>query len=66
MEKVLVVGAGTIGILAAIAAKAKGAVVYISDVSEGKLKLAQSFCVDGAILNYSPMHFVNEVERITN
>lgn len=66
MEKVLVVGAGTIGILAAIAAKAKGAVVYISDVSEGKLKLAQSFGVDGTILNSSPMHFVNEVERITN
>lgn len=34
-DKVLVIGAGTIGVLAAVAAKAKGAVVYISDVSMG-------------------------------
>lgn len=33
-DKVLVIGAGTIGVLAAVAAKAKGAEVYISDVSE--------------------------------
>ena len=40
-DKVLVIGAGTIGVLAAVAAKAKGAVVYISDVSMGKLDMAR-------------------------
>ena len=42
-DKVLVVGAGTIGVLAAIAAKAKGAVVYISDVSEVVNRLGMVF-----------------------
>lgn len=64
-DRVLVVGAGTIGVLAAIAAKAKGAEVYISDVSEGKLKMAQGFGVDGTILNDSPESFADQVERIT-
>ena len=53
-DKVLVVGAGTIGVLAAIAAKAKGAAVYISDVSAGKLEMAKDFGVDGTLLNDSP------------
>ena len=39
-DKVLIVGAGTIGVLAAIAAKAKGGEVYIADVAEAKLKYA--------------------------
>lgn len=65
-DRVLVVGAGTIGVLAAIAAKAKGAEVYISDVSEGKLKMAQEFGVDGTILNDSPESFADQVERITD
>lgn len=65
-DRVLVVGAGTIGVLAAIAAKAKGAEVYISDVSEGKLKMAQGFGVDGTILNDSPESFADQVERITD
>ena len=64
-DKVLVVGAGTIGVLAAIAAKAKGAVVYISDVSEGKLEMAKEFGIDGTLLNDSPENFTKRVEKIT-
>lgn len=64
-DKVLVVGAGTIGVLAAIAAKAKGGVVYISDVSEGKLEMAKEFGVDGTLLNDSPENFAKRVEEIT-
>ena len=65
-DKVLVVGAGTIGVLAAIAAKAKGGVVYISDVSEGKLEMAKEFGVDGTLLNDSPENFAKRVEEIKN
>ena len=65
-DKVLVVGAGTIGVLAAIAAKAKGATVYISDVSEGKLEMAKDFGVDGTLLNDSPENFEKRVAEITN
>lgn len=64
-DKVLVVGAGTIGVLAAIAAKAKGATVYISDVSEGKLEMAKEFGVDGTLLNDSPEHFDKRVAELT-
>ena len=65
-DKVLVIGAGTIGVLAAVAAKSKGAVVYISDVSMGKLKMAEGFGVDGIILNDSPEHFDQAVKDITD
>ena len=65
-DKVLVIGAGTIGVLAAVAAKAKGAVVYISDVSMGKLDMAREFGVDGIILNDSPEGFDKAVKEITD
>ena len=57
-ERVLVVGAGTIGVLAAAAAKARGARVWISDVAKDKLTYAfKNFCLDGMILNDTPEHF---------
>lgn len=65
-DNVLVVGAGTIGVLAAIAAKAKGAKVTISDVSEGKLKMAEEFGVDGTLLNDSQENFDKRVAELTN
>lgn len=66
-DKVLVIGAGTIGVLAAIAAKAKGATVYISDVAENKMNYAiETFGLDGGILNDSPENFIKRVEEITN
>lgn len=66
-DKVLVIGAGTIGVLAAVAAKAKGAKVYISDVAENKMNYAiETFGLDGSILNDSPENFIKRVEEITN
>lgn len=64
-EKVLVVGAGTIGVLAAVSAKAAGAEVYISDVSGDKLEYAKNFDVDGTILNESTEAFDRAVNDIT-
>ena len=65
-DKVLIVGAGTIGVLAAIAAKAEGAEVYIADVAEGKLEYAKEFGVDGVILNDSPDALEKAVKEYTN
>lgn len=64
-DKVLVVGAGTIGVLAAVAAKAAGAEVYMADVAQGKLDMAMKFGVDGTILNTSQEVFEEEVNKIT-
>lgn len=50
-EKVLIVGAGTIGILAAIAAKELGAQVYICDIAQAKLNFASDYGIHGAFLN---------------
>ncbi len=51
-DNVLVIGAGTIGALAAVAAKSCGAKVYIADVAKKKIDYAvESFHLDGGILN---------------
>lgn len=65
-DKVLIVGAGTIGVLAAIAAKSFGAEVYIADISQQKLEFAKEFGVDGTILNDTPEHFLEMAEKITD
>ncbi len=65
-ENVLVIGAGTIGVLAATAAKALGANVYICDLAEKKLEYAKEFGVDGIILNDSSENFEERVNKITN
>lgn len=66
-DKVLVVGAGTIGVLAAIAAKAKGAEVTICDVAPDKLSYAyETFSLDHKLHNTAPAVFDEEVKRITN
>lgn len=49
-EKLVVIGAGTIGLCVAQAAKGLGAQVLISDVVDAKLELARSFSCD-AIVN---------------
>ncbi|WP_320130594.1 zinc-binding alcohol dehydrogenase family protein [uncultured Sphaerochaeta sp.] len=64
-DTVLIVGSGTIGILAAIAAREKGACVWISDVSEGKLKIAESFGFDKTILNSTEEQFNERVKDAT-
>lgn len=66
-EKVLVIGAGTIGVLAAIAAKAAGAKVWIADIAQKKLDYAvDTFGLDGSILNDTPENFEAKVNEITN
>lgn len=65
-DKVLIVGAGTIGILAAVAAKSFGATVYIADVMEGKLEIAKKFGVDGVVLNSSDEVFEKKINEITD
>jgi len=65
-DKVLVVGAGTIGVLAAVAAKAKGAEVTICDVAPEKLDYAYAtFGLDHKLLNASPEAFAKGVEELT-
>lgn len=66
-ERVLVVGAGTIGVLAAVAAKAKGAEVTICDVAPDKLDYAyKTFELDHKLLNESPEAFEKGVAELTN
>lgn len=65
-DKVLVIGAGTIGVLAAVAAKAKGGEVYIADIAEEKLQYAyHTFGLAGMIKNDSEENFANRVREIT-
>jgi 2-desacetyl-2-hydroxyethyl bacteriochlorophyllide A dehydrogenase len=65
-DKVLVVGAGTIGVLAAVAAKAKGAEVTICDVAPEKLDYAyQTFGLHHKLLNESPEVFTQKVNELT-
>lgn len=65
-DKVLIVGAGTIGILAAVSAKSLGAKVYMSDISEHKLKMAQDFNIDGVFVNKTKDEFLRNVDEITD
>lgn len=66
-ERVLVVGAGTIGVLAAAAAKAKGAVVTLCDVAPEKLAYAgAAFGVDHLLTNESPEAFAQGVAACTD
>ncbi len=65
-DRVLVVGAGTIGYLAAIAAKARGAQVWICDIAPMKLAYAEQFGLDGTILNSSPEAFEQAWKNLTD
>ena len=63
-DKVLVVGAGPIGLFALIAAKAQGAEVYVADVLDGRLEKAKHFGADGTI-NSGKLDIREEAMRIT-
>jgi len=66
-DKVLVVGAGTIGVLAAVAAKAKGTEVTICDVAPAKLDYAyQTFGLDHKLLNTASNAFEKGVKELTD
>lgn len=64
-DKVLVVGAGPIGLFALIAAKAQGAEVYVADILDGRLEKAMHFGAAGTI-NSAKCNIKEESERITN
>lgn len=64
-HKVLVIGAGAIGIFAAVSAKLKGAEVYISDVFEKRLENALKFGVDG-IIDVSKEDLLERTKEITD
>lgn len=65
-DKVLVVGAGAIGILAAVSARSYGAKAYITDVAEDKVDLAvREFGLDGGFVNRSPQALDDFKEKIT-
>ena len=48
-DKVLVIGAGPIGLFALISAKSRGAEVHVADLLDGRLDRAKAFGVDGVI-----------------
>ena len=64
-DRVLVVGAGTIGHLAALAARMLGAQVYVADVSQDKLDMLKGAGIAGTILNTGDEAFQRQVEEIT-
>ena len=65
-EKVLVVGAGTIGYLTAMAAKMMGGEVYVCDISQDKLDFAAGLGIAGTILNTGDEAFKEAVQRATD
>lgn len=64
-SKVLIVGAGTIGVVTAISAKLFGAEVTICDVAPDKLEMAKAFGVDHVVLNNGPEALQKAVDEIT-
>ena len=64
-DKVLVVGAGPIGLFALIAAKAQGAEVYVADILDGRLEKAKHFGADG-VINSKTSDIKEESMKITN
>lgn len=64
-DKVLVVGAGPIGLFALISAKAQGAEVYVADVLDGRLEKATHFGADG-VINSAKSDILEEAMRITS
>lgn len=64
-DRVLVVGAGPIGLFALIAAKAQGAEVYVADILDGRLEKALRFGADG-VINSKKEDIKEAAMRITN
>ncbi|HZJ87562.1 MAG TPA: alcohol dehydrogenase catalytic domain-containing protein, partial [Sphaerochaeta sp.] len=65
-ERVLIIGAGTIGIFAAHAASLFGAKVWLADIAEGKLELAKSLGFPQSILNKNEEYFAEQVAKVTD
>lgn len=63
-DKVLIVGAGPIGLFALLAAKEKGAEVYVADVLDGRLQMALEFGAAG-VINSKQTNIDEETQKIT-
>ncbi len=63
-DRVLVVGAGPIGLFALIAAREKGAEVYVADILDGRLEKALGFGAKG-VINSAKCDIVAEAMKIT-
>jgi len=64
-HRVLVIGAGPIGILAMISAKLWGATVYITDLFEQRLELARTLGADGTINSHTE-DLTEQVRQMTS
>lgn len=67
-QKALIVGGGAIGLMAAIAAKSRGARVYLCDVPGAREKLLKSqeaYGLDGILLNEGPDAMSEATMRLT-
>ncbi len=65
-DNVLVIGSGTIGLVTAIQAKAKGAEVTVCDMVEEKLNVAKNeFGIDHILVNDEPDRFLEKVADAT-
>ena len=63
-DKVLIVGAGPIGLFALLSAKLTGAEVYLADILDGRLEKAMEFGAAG-VINTKTQDIESETERIT-
>lgn len=63
-DRILIIGAGPIGLFALISAKMRGATVYVSDVLEGRLEAALDYGADG-VINVAEDDLMNRVNEIT-
>ena len=62
-ERVLIIGAGTIGVMAGLSAKIMGAEVHICDISREKLDYVKTFGFDQYVLNDG--HLSEKIESVT-
>ncbi len=64
-DRVLIVGAGPIGLFALVAAKAQGVKVYVADILQGRLEKALRFGADG-VINTKTSDILAETAKITD
>ena len=64
-EKVLIIGAGTIGVLALLAARRRGAEVYMADIAPHKLERAKALGAVDVCENTSPERLVEWTDAVT-
>lgn len=65
-DKVLIVGAGPIGMFAMLSAKAVGAKVYMTDLLDGRLEKAKEMGADGVANGKNPEELKALNQKVTN